>query len=73
MGAGGAGNQRAVRNVFRRSERGLSQTCGSGRLYAPGRAGLHSRHVDLIWPLWTVLDLTPAGRGTDWLPRLQYP
>ncbi|MET0360162.1 MAG: DUF899 family protein [Sphingobium sp.] len=23
-------------------------------------------------PLWTVLDLTPDGRGTDWYPRLSY-
>lgn len=23
--------------------------------------------------LWTVLDWTPAGRGTDWYPRLEYP
>jgi predicted dithiol-disulfide oxidoreductase (DUF899 family) len=23
-------------------------------------------------PLWTLLDLTPGGRGTDWLPRLDY-
>ena len=23
-------------------------------------------------PLWTLLDLTPDGRGTDWYPRLEY-
>lgn len=23
-------------------------------------------------PLWTILDLTPAGRGTDWYPELEY-
>ncbi len=23
-------------------------------------------------PLWNILDLTPAGRGTDWYPRLSY-
>ena len=60
-------------NVFRRTEQGLIHTWGSELLYAPRQAGLHSRHVDLIWPLWNVLDMTPAGRGTDWLPRLQYP
>jgi predicted dithiol-disulfide oxidoreductase (DUF899 family) len=27
--------------------------------------------VDLA-PLWNVLDLTPAGRGTDWYPKLSY-
>jgi len=23
-------------------------------------------------PLWTILDLTPGGRGTDWYPKLAY-
>lgn len=23
-------------------------------------------------PLWNILDLTPAGRGTDWYPKLTY-
>lgn len=25
-----------------------------------------------IAPLWTILDLTPGGRGTDWYPKLDY-
>ena len=24
-------------------------------------------------PLWLLLDLTPAGRGADWYPKLEYP
>ena len=32
----------------------------------------HPRHVDFMWPLWNVLDLTPEGRGSDWHPRLEY-
>jgi len=24
-------------------------------------------------PLWNLLDLTPAGRGVDWYPKLDYP
>ena len=27
--------------------------------------------VDLA-PLWNILDLTPAGRGSDWYPKLSY-
>ena len=23
-------------------------------------------------PLWTILDLTPEGRGADWYPKLSY-
>ena len=31
-------------------------------------AGHDDRHVDLLWPLWNLLDLTPEGRGRDWRP-----
>jgi predicted dithiol-disulfide oxidoreductase (DUF899 family) len=27
------------------------------------------RHVDLLWPLWNLLDLTPEGRGSEWRPH----
>jgi predicted dithiol-disulfide oxidoreductase (DUF899 family) len=30
--------------------------------------GWDDRHIDLIWPLWNLLDLTPGGRGGDWRP-----
>ena len=32
--------------------------------------GQNPRHVDLMWPLWAVLDRTQEGRGTDWWPSL---
>jgi len=32
----------------------------------------NERHVDFRWPLWAILDRTPAGRGTDWHPKLEY-
>jgi predicted dithiol-disulfide oxidoreductase (DUF899 family) len=28
---------------------------------------------DLMAPLWTLFDVTPEGRGTDWYPKLDYP
>lgn len=34
---------------------------------APGQ---DDRHLDLLWPLWGALDLTPAGRR-DWRPSRQ--
>jgi predicted dithiol-disulfide oxidoreductase (DUF899 family) len=34
----------------------------------PAAPGWDDRHVDLIWPLWNLLDLTPEGRGRDWRP-----
>ncbi len=36
-------------------------------------AGLESRHVDSIWPIWNVLDLTLDGRGSESnYPSLRY-
>jgi predicted dithiol-disulfide oxidoreductase (DUF899 family) len=29
------------------------------------------RGIDLLTPVWNLLDLTPAGRG-DWYPSLEY-
>jgi predicted dithiol-disulfide oxidoreductase (DUF899 family) len=37
-----------------------------------GEAGQDPRHVDMLWPLWNLLDLTPEGRGKDWYPKLAY-
>jgi len=39
---------------------------------APRDPGQHPRHVDYMWPIWQVLDVTPDGRGTDWHPRYRY-
>ena len=36
------------------------------------RRGQDPRHVDPIWPLWNLFDLTPKGRGADWYPKLAY-
>jgi predicted dithiol-disulfide oxidoreductase (DUF899 family) len=34
--------------------------------------GQDPRGAPDVAPLWTLLDLTPAGRGTDWYPKLEY-
>ena len=68
-----AGNQWPMLNVFRRTGDQMFHTWGSELLYTPRPPGLHSRHVDLMWPLWNVLDTTPNGRDADWLPGLHYP
>ena len=33
---------------------------------------MDARHVDMLWPVWNLFDLTPEGRGTDWYPKLRY-
>ena len=34
--------------------------------------GQDPRDYPDLAPLWSVLDLTPQGRGEDWYPKLQY-
>jgi predicted dithiol-disulfide oxidoreductase (DUF899 family) len=28
--------------------------------------------VDFIWPVWSILDTTPKGRGKSWSPQIKY-
>jgi predicted dithiol-disulfide oxidoreductase (DUF899 family) len=52
-------------NVFTRDDGAIRHFWASEQSEAlPGH---EPRHVDTIWPLWNLLDLTPAGRG-DWHP-----
>lgn len=59
-------------NVFVRRDGKIHHFYNTELLYAPSDPGQDPRHVDLIWPLWNLFDLTPEGRGTDWYPRLSY-
>jgi predicted dithiol-disulfide oxidoreductase (DUF899 family) len=34
--------------------------------------GQDPRGAPDLMPIWTILDATPEGRGTDWYPRLSY-
>lgn len=40
-----------------------------GGMADPGQDPRGAPDID---PLWTILDLTPEGRGTDWYPKLEY-
>ena len=42
----------------------------SGEMADPGQDPRGAPDLD---PLWTILDLTPAGRGATWYPKLEYP
>ena len=41
----------------------------SGEMADPGQDPRGAPDLD---PLWTILDLTPKGRGTNWYPKLEY-
>jgi predicted dithiol-disulfide oxidoreductase (DUF899 family) len=67
------GEQMPILNVFVRDGDQFRHTWASELMYAPRDEGLEARHVDSIWPIWNVLDATPAGRGTDSnFPALRY-
>ena len=66
------GAQQPMMNVFVRRDGAIHHTYGTELLFAPSEPGQDGRHVDLIWPLWNLFDLTPEGRGTQWYPRLKY-
>jgi predicted dithiol-disulfide oxidoreductase (DUF899 family) len=35
-------------------------------------SGQDPRGAPDVDPLWTILDLTPAGRGATWYPKLEH-
>ncbi len=59
-------------NVFRKTDDGIYHSYNTEMLFARTEEDQEPRHVDLIWPLWNLFDLTPEGRGTDWHPRFDY-
>ena len=45
----------------------------SGELFGiPPDPGQDPRGAPDLDPLWSLLDTTPEGRGTDWYPKLEY-
>ena len=64
-------DQWPMANIFVRRDGKTHHYWGSELMFRPDPSG-NSRHVDVIWPLWNVLDLTPEGRREDWYPALSY-
>jgi len=67
------GEQMPLVNVFRRDGGEIRHEWATELVYAPRDEGEDPRHVDSIWPLWNVLDMTAEGRGADrGFPNLGY-
>lgn len=65
------GKQASIIHTFvKRGER-VHHSYSSELSFSQSEPGQDTRHIDLMWPLWNVLDLTPNGRGTDWRPTLE--
>jgi predicted dithiol-disulfide oxidoreductase (DUF899 family) len=64
------GDQNSVIHTFVKRDGRAHHFYSSEMAFGPSDPGQNQRHIDLMWPLWNVLDLTPEGRGTDWYPKL---
>jgi predicted dithiol-disulfide oxidoreductase (DUF899 family) len=67
-----AGDQLPMMNVFTRRRGRVYHTWATELFFATPDRGQDNRHVDLIWPVWNLLDMTPEGRGAKWGPKLRY-
>jgi predicted dithiol-disulfide oxidoreductase (DUF899 family) len=60
-------------NVFIRENGEIRHFWGTELMAGPADEGQDPRHVDSIWPIWNVLDVTQEGRGTERdFPKLSY-
>jgi predicted dithiol-disulfide oxidoreductase (DUF899 family) len=66
------GDQLPAVNVFVRRDGRIHHFYNTELLYGAWEKGQDARHLDLIWPLWNLLDLTPEGRGEKWYPERSY-
>jgi predicted dithiol-disulfide oxidoreductase (DUF899 family) len=67
------GDQIPILNVFIRDGEHFRHAWATELMFAPRDEGEDARHVDAIWPIWSVLDMTPQGRGEERaFPKLRY-
>jgi len=66
------GGDDAAFNVFTKSDGTIRHFWGGEMNAASADPGQDPRGAPDLMPLWTILDVTPEGRGTDWYPKLNY-
>lgn len=70
------GGDDAAFNVFTRRHDANAVTIrhfwGGEMNGASADPGQDPRGAPDLMPIWTILDVTPEGRGTDWYPKLNY-
>ena len=64
------GNQDSTVSVFTRDPDGSVRHCYTGHPWMSEE--VRERGIDLLSPVWNLLDLTPEGRD-NWYPSLSYP
>jgi predicted dithiol-disulfide oxidoreductase (DUF899 family) len=67
------GSQMTMLNVFTKDGDRIRHFWGTELVLAPPDEGQDQRHIDIAWPIWALVDMTPEGRpeGYDW-PALDY-
>jgi predicted dithiol-disulfide oxidoreductase (DUF899 family) len=58
-------------NVFRKDGAKIRHFWGSELVFAPEDPGQNHRALDIVDPLWGLLDTTPEGRG-EFFPKVNY-
>lgn len=64
--------QTTMANIFVKNNEEIRHFWGTEMSFAEPIAGGNMRHLDLAWPMWGVLDMTPEGRGQHFYPALSY-
>jgi predicted dithiol-disulfide oxidoreductase (DUF899 family) len=59
-------------NVFTRRDGSIRHFWAGEMFAATADPGQDPRGAPDLMPIWTILDNTPEGRGTDWYPKLKY-
>src|SRR5262245_46329124 len=66
------GGDDAAYNVFTRRDGTIRHFWGGEMSSETADPGQDPRGAPDLMPIWTILDTTPQGRGTDWYPKLEY-
>jgi predicted dithiol-disulfide oxidoreductase (DUF899 family) len=67
------GQQWPLAHVFTQRGKKIRHFWSSELWFAEPERGQDKRHVDFMWPVWSILDTTSEGRGKTWGPGLEYP
>ncbi|NKC01641.1 MAG: DUF899 domain-containing protein [Pseudomonadales bacterium] len=63
------GAQVPMCNVFVKREGRIHHFWNAEMFFA--QSEFHPRHIDMLWPLWHIFDITPEGRG-EFIPGLKH-
>ena len=66
------GQQFPLAHVFVRRGKKIRHFWSSELWFSTPDSNEDMRHVDFMWPLWSILDTTPKGRGKTWGAQLEY-